>query len=300
MTLLAIGSDTRENGYLYGLADVIRLVRVDFIIPRVTVLEFPRDLWVEIPDIEKRFNVTHGKLNETYFYGNKGMGYYKGPGEGPGLLARTLDLNFGARADHYIAGNMWTFVRAIDTLGGIDVNLPRSVDGRKPDQPDRKDLFFGAGRHHLNGQQTLMLSRIRRNTVFERAEQQNWVMCGVRKALLTPQNVPKIPKMISDFDGAVQTDLSLQRISQLACLVTALNPKNISFVSFPTDLLTGTRTYDPGVQKEVFIWTADFNTLRLYVSAFDSGIWPMPARTFGESAPLPTNISSDETSFSCQ
>src|SRR5687767_6478646 len=50
MTLLAIGSDTRAPGYLYGLADVIRLVRVDFLTPRVSVLEFPRDLWVEIPE----------------------------------------------------------------------------------------------------------------------------------------------------------------------------------------------------------------------------------------------------------
>ena len=117
MTLLAIGSDTRAQGYLYGLADVIRFVRVDFVKPRVSVLEFPRDLWVEIPDINKHYGITHGKLNQAYLYGNPGMGYYQGPGQGPGLLARTLDLNFGARPDHYIAANMHTFVDLVNVIG---------------------------------------------------------------------------------------------------------------------------------------------------------------------------------------
>lgn len=300
MTLLAIGSDTRESGYLYGLADVIRLVRIDFSIPRVTVLEFPRDLWVEIPDIDNHYGITYGKLNETYFYGNKGMGYYKGQGEGPGLLARTLDLNFGAHPDHYVAGNMWTFVRVIDTIGGIDVYLPRNVDGRKPDQTTRSDLFFGAGPHHLNGTQTLMLARIRQNTVFERVEQQNWILCGVRKSLLQPQNLTKLPEIIDAFDGAVQTDLSPQQISQLACVLPKLNPQNITFVSFPTDLLVGDRTYDIGVQKDVFIWRANFDTLRLYVSAFDAGIWPTPKAILNSGAPSATKDPKDQSGFSCQ
>jgi hypothetical protein len=59
MMILAIGSDTRAKGYLYGLADVTRLVRVDFITPRVTVLEFPRDIWVEIPGISDHYGTTH-------------------------------------------------------------------------------------------------------------------------------------------------------------------------------------------------------------------------------------------------
>ena len=38
LTLLAIGTDARGNSYNYGLADVIRIVRVDFLRPRVTIL----------------------------------------------------------------------------------------------------------------------------------------------------------------------------------------------------------------------------------------------------------------------
>jgi hypothetical protein len=110
MNILAIGADTRGDNYNYGLADVIRLVRVDFVNPKVTLLEIPRDLWVEIPDIADNLNgQDHEKLNQAYLYGNPGFGYTDDPARGPGLLARTLTLNFGTQIDHYAAVNMRTF-----------------------------------------------------------------------------------------------------------------------------------------------------------------------------------------------
>ena len=88
MTLLVVGSDERSEDYLYGLANSIRIVRIDFTAPKLMILDVPRDLWVEIPGIADHYGVTHGKLNQAYFFGNPGMGYYDGPGEGQGLLAR--------------------------------------------------------------------------------------------------------------------------------------------------------------------------------------------------------------------
>jgi LCP family protein required for cell wall assembly len=296
MTVLAIGSDTRNNAYLYGLADVIRLVRVDFVTPRVTVLEFPRDIWVEIPDISDHYKITHGKINQAYLYGNPGMGYYDGPGQGPGLLARTLELNFGARPDHYVAANMQTFVRLINVIGGVDVTLPYSVDARKADQPKRMDLYFAPGTHHLDGEQALMLARIREHSTFGRADQQNRVLCAARDALFNSSNLPKIPEIIDTFKGAIQTDLSPEQISQLACLAPNLKSGNISFITFPRELLTEARTYDIGVQKDVYIFKADFNTLRLYVNAFNSGIWPDPIPS---ADPVGTPRPPGEGGFSC-
>jgi LCP family protein required for cell wall assembly len=262
------------------------------------VLEFPRDLWVEIPGISEHYNITHGKLNQAYLYGNKGMGYYTGAGEGPGLLARTLDLNFGARPDHYVAANMQTFVKLVNAVGGIDVKLDLGVDARKPDQPNRLDLYFAKGRHHLNGEQALMLARLRPNNVFGRADQQNRVLCALRASLLNPANLPKLPKIIDAFDGAIQTDLSPQQISQLACLATTkLDAQDITFVSFPTDLLKGARTYDIGMDKELFIWDADFDILRTYVSAFNTGSWPI-LPPVPVTAGQPNGIT-PEPSFSC-
>lgn len=51
MNLLVIGTDARSNEYRYGRADMIRVACVEFEAQRITVLEFPRDLWVKIPEV---------------------------------------------------------------------------------------------------------------------------------------------------------------------------------------------------------------------------------------------------------
>jgi len=274
MNILAIGSDTRSANYLYGLADIIRLVRVDFVNARVTILEVPRDLWVEIPGISDHYGITHGKLNQAYFYGNKGMGYYDGPGEGPGLLANTLNLNFSARPDHYLAVNMKTFEAIVDTVGGIDVYLPYDVSVRSELNPN--GFHIEKGQHHFDGETALWVARIRQYDVFGRAENQNIVMCALRKKLLSPAVVPAIPQLIQDFQRYVQTDLSPEQISQLACLANQMHGADIVFASFPDELFTRSKIYDQQLNGETFIFDVDFSILRDYINRFQQGTWPDP------------------------
>jgi len=274
MTILAIGSDSRTNKYSYGLADVIRLIRIDSVTPKVTVLEFPRDLWVQIPDIADNLNgQDHEKLNQAYLYGNPGFGYSNDPAQGPGLLARTLTLNFGTRIDYYAALNMRTFVKIVDAVGGIDISLPEAVDGRTAENTSRR-LYFPKGEYHLNGTRALTLARTRIDGVFQRADHQNVVLCALRKKLTNPNVVTRIPDLIKSFQRAIQTDLSPQQISQLACLGTELQPENIKFTGFPEELFTEDRIYDPVFKKDVFYWNVDNYALRGYVSRFYNGDWP--------------------------
>jgi LCP family protein required for cell wall assembly len=274
MFILVIGSDTRADGYLYGLADVIRLVRVDFANPKVTILEFPRDLWVEIPGIADNLNgQDHEKLNQAYLYGNPGFGYTDDPAGGPGLLTRTLNLNFGTHIDHYAAVNMRTFTNIVDAVEGIDVTLPETVDGRTADDFDNRLLFL-QGTHHLNGTQALTLARIRINGTFSRADNQDRVICALREKLTSPNVVTNIPALIQSFRGAVQTSLSPEELSQMACIGTKIDPQNIIFTSFPQDLFEQGRTYDPVFKKGVFTWKVDYDILREYIQQFNSGEWP--------------------------
>jgi LCP family protein required for cell wall assembly len=274
MYILVVGSDSRGDAYLYGLADVIRLVRVDFATPKVTVLEFPRDLWVEIPDIADNLNgQDHEKLNQAYLYGNRGFGYTDDPAEGPGLLARTLTLNFGTQIDQYAAVNMRTFVKIVDAVGGIDVTLPKTVDGRTAEDMNERLLFL-KGTNHLNGTQAVTLARIRISGTFSRADNQDRVLCALRAKLASPEVIPNIPNLIRSFKGAVQTSLSPEQLGQLACVGTQLQPQNIVFGSFPQQLFEQDRTYDPVFKKRVFTWKVDYDTLREYTQRFNEGKWP--------------------------
>jgi LCP family protein required for cell wall assembly len=274
MNILAIGADVRGDNYNYGLADAIRLVRVDFVNPKVTILEFPRDLWVEIPDIADNLKgQDHEKLNQAYLYGNHGFGYTDDPAQGPGLLARTLTLNFGTNIDHYAAVNMKTFVKLVNAVGGIDVTLPKPVDGRTAEDTNSR-LLFNSGTHHLDGTRSLTLARIRIEGTFARADNQNRVLCALRDKLISPDVVTRIPQLIQSFQDAIQTDLSPAQLGQLACIGTQIQPGNIVFANFPEDLFTQSRQLDPVFGKSVFIWDVDFDVLREYITKFNEGSWP--------------------------
>lgn len=274
MLVLGIGADS-EFGYRYGLADAMRVARVDFINARVAVLSIPRDLWVEIPEIEQHYGITHGKLNQAYFYGNPGMGYYDGPGEGPGLLARTLDLNFGLRVDHYGAVNMGTFAKIVDAVGGIEIYLPNDVDGRPVDDQTEDMGYFYAGQQHFTGDEALRFSRIRKKyNDLTRMDNQNLVLCSLRDKLLNPSVLPKIPQIIAAFDGAVKTDLTLEQLSQLACLLPHMSSENLIFTSFPDELLKPSRVYSEALKKDTFVLDVDNAVIRDYINRFLDGSWP--------------------------
>lgn len=289
MHILLIGSDARADSYNYGLADVIRLARVDFVNETVTILEFPRDLWVEIPDIADNLDgQTHEKLNQAYLYGNPGFKYTNDSSQGPGLLARTLALNFGARIDHYAAINMKTFVNIVNAVGGIDVYLPEPVDGRTgEDLSDR--LVFPAGQLHLMGDRALTLARIRIEGGFARAENQNRVLCALRDQLTSPEVIKDIPELVQAFRDNIQTDLSPAQISDLACLGAQIQTSNIRFVGFPQTLFVQTREFDPVFGKNVSILKTDFEILREYVHQFNEGAW--------QTASVSVEASSEEVPF---
>lgn len=269
MNIVMIGADSRADSYLYGLGDVIRLVRVDFATPKVTVLEFPRDLWVEIPHISDDLNgQDHEKLNQAYLYGQPGFGYWDDPSGGSGLLSLALNLNFGVRADHYVTVNMRTFENVVNAVDGIDIHIP--------DKDTAKRLGLFVGDNHLSGADALKVARNRQEGTFARADNQNIVFCALRKKLTSPQVITQIPQLIDSFKDNIITDFTPEQIGQLACLGSRLPVGNIVFTSFPHELFTQTRVYDPVFEKKVFIWDVDFNILSDYVTRFQAGAWPEP------------------------
>lgn len=274
MYILGIGADADD--YLYGLADVMRIARVDFVTPKVTVLTMPRDLWVEIPEISDHYDITSGKLNQSYLYGNPGLGYYDGPGAGPGLLARTLDLNFGMRVDHYGAVNMEVFKKIIDRIGGIDIYLETDVDGRPKEDSSAENMgYFIAGQNHFTGEKALRFARIRNKyNDFVRQDNQTLVLCAVKDKLLNPSVLPHIPGIVADFQGEVLTDLSPQQVSQLACLLPQISRENLIFTSFPKEILEPGSVYSPQLKDYTFILDVDNDEIRSYVKRFMDGSWP--------------------------
>ncbi len=271
MYILGMGVASRDLDYQYGLADVIRVARVDFVTPKITVLTLPRDLWVELPGIKEPYSetVTHGKLNQAYLYGGPGNDYYIGSGGGPGLLAHTIAYNYDLYVDHYGAVNMLAFERIINAVGGIDIYLDQDWDGRPVDDNTEDMGYFRAGQWTMTGEQALRFSRIRKKySEVTRTDNQSLVLCALKEKVTRPGVITSIPELISAMIGMVQTDLTPAQIRQLTCLLPRLESGSLQFIRFPDEMMVQGRVYDPNLRNTTFVWDIPVEDIQAFIRDF--------------------------------
>ena len=281
MYLLAAGIDSTDPQYLYGLSDVIRVMRIDFVTPKVTILTLPRDLEVQIPDLipSKQAEIYNAKLNQAYFYGGPGMGFYEGPGGGPGLLARTIAYNYDLYVDHYLAINMIAFEKIVNAIGGVDITLGEPVDCRPEgaeaiDPNNQLPDYFGVGANHMDGARALTFVRCRaRYGDIVRSEHQSMVLMAIKDKLTSPSLITSLPKLVSTMLDDVQTDLSMAQIQHLTCLLTKLEDDQIQFVRFPDEWLVQGWTDIARVGRS-FIWDIPKDKIIEFCDLFEADAIP--------------------------
>ena len=270
MTILLSG--VASESYLFGLADSIRIIRVDFQSQKVAVLALPRDLWVSIPGASSH-GVEFGKLNQAYFYGTEGMGYFDGSGYGSGLLAHTLQENFGFHVDNYMAVNIFSFRQIVDGIGGIDVYFPEPIYTKWFGEPK---LFLKSGFQHLDGKQAEKVVRTRIEIGdFGRIQNQTLVLKAIAAKMMTLSGIAQLPDLVNRLDKYILTDLSPSDISKLICLVGMMDAKeDIIYEALPEDLLTGEWIEDEHQGYHVYALTYDKEVITELLADFQAGEWP--------------------------
>lgn len=217
VTVLVLGLDRRpsEQGE-QARSDSIMILRFDPKHRTSAVLSIPRDLWVDLPN--GRGGTFKDRINTAYPYGE--VSDY--PGGGAAAARDTVErLLPGVEIDYYAVIDFATFVKAVDTLGGIEVNVTEpfsydeavSVDGGEEHYP-----VFQAGRQKMDGEQALYYSRYRGGPDgdFGRIRRQQEVMQSVMTKALTVGAVTRAPELWSRFRGSVETDIPAYRVPGLA------------------------------------------------------------------------------------
>lgn len=275
MTLLAVGIDyqSKGNDYLYGLGDVIRIVRIDFTKPSVAVLAVPRDLRVYIPGLEDR-GIGYGKINQSYFYGTPGMGYYPGKAGGAGLMADTLYYNFGLYPDHYGVISMYSLEKLINAVGGIDVTLEKAVDGNV----NGYDIgFYGVGTHHFDGATAVLFSRIREGySDLDRIDNQTIVLNALYKKMMSEEVRPRLLQILADLilGNQVLTDFSPADLPMFLCLAQQIEREDIQFVTLPPETYQAETLLSADQQDYVFYFIPDLEKVNRVFQEFMQGTWP--------------------------
>ena len=146
---LVIGSDTRSfvssgtDQKAFGRdeggqrSDTMMVVHVEPNAKRTLVVSFPRDLWVDIP------NVGMSKINAAF-------------NSGPDTVIATLKENFGIDINHFVEVDFKSFRGIVDAIGSVPVYMPY------PARDEKTGLYVPVpGCVGLNGEAALAYARSR-------------------------------------------------------------------------------------------------------------------------------------------
>ncbi len=226
------GSSERDESGDFGdsyRTDSIMLARIDPVNKKVTLVSLHRDTMIDYGD-EYGIN----KLNAAHVFG------------GPELSVKTVSKLAGVDISHYAEINFDGFREIVDALGGVEVDVPMTIDD------EDAGGHLDAGLQTLNGDQALILCRAR-HAYDEigpgdeyRAANQRLVMAAIAKKLLSA-DVATMASTVQTLSKYVTTDLGVTDIVGLAQNMQGLDPSTDIYSAMePT-----TSKYIDGVWYEV-------------------------------------------------
>jgi len=212
-----IGNDKRSGpdaGVSPGLGDALHVVGVNPVTKQATILNFPRDLEVEIP------GVGSDKINAAFAYG------------GLPLQVETLSNLIGVPISYAVTTNFDGFINLVNEAGGVDVNIPKDLNDTN------SGAVFPAGPAHLNGDQALAFARDRYDFEqgdIDRTGNQAYLMISALAQLRTnyigPSGTLRLLAILgrnTELQG-----LGLREMYGLARLALAIDPAAVGNVTPP-------------------------------------------------------------------
>src|SRR6266487_4197840 len=127
MEYLVAGQRQRPEIHFPGYPDpVMIVVHIDTLHNTVTMLSIPRDSWVYVPEVGGMH-----KIDQAFLLGAAQNKSFDG---GVRLARLTVEQDYGIPIDRYAWVGLDGFIKMIDTLGGVDVDVKHPiVDDTYPD-----------------------------------------------------------------------------------------------------------------------------------------------------------------------
>lgn len=198
INVLLLGTDQRMTNRGFR-TDTIILISINTTAKKVSMVSFPRDLYVYIP------GWTHQRINTAMFHG------------GFDLLARTLKHNFGVKPEYYVIVDFRAFRKIINSLGGVDVKVARSYTDEYWDHTYKT---IPKGTVHMDGATALWYARARKaSNDFDRARRQQEVIYAVAKQVLSMDALESAKDLYDIYIENVVTNLTWTEIAPLIPLM---------------------------------------------------------------------------------
>lgn len=187
------GIDTSGNVASKARSDVNILMAINPKTHQILMINTPRDYYVTLPSKGNKDKLTHAGI-----YGIEES-------------VKTLNNLYGKEIDYYARINFTSFVKIINALGGIKVDVPMSFCEQDSKRSFKQgDLIcLSPGLQQLNGEQALALSR-HRKTIGDRARGKNQMLvleATINKAI-SPKIITKYNSILNSLEGRVVTNMT--------------------------------------------------------------------------------------------
>jgi len=214
-----------DGGALRDGADLVDTIMVASLNPEdksITLFSVPRDFYVD--------STYKTRINALYRDHKTALGSDKAYELFPEVLGKIT----GLQIPYYLRVDFTAFVEVVDSLGGIDVEVPKAIDD--PFYPNASDdgyepFSLAAGLQHMEGETALKFARSRKTTSdYDRAIRQHLVLGALReKALsLDALNSPKTLKSLyGSLTNHLNTNLSLREMLSLAHFAKTFDHKRL-------------------------------------------------------------------------
>lgn len=221
VNIILLGSDQRPDDGGFR-TDTMVILMLDPENGMATMFSLPRDLYVYIPGWRV------DRINTADVRG------------GADWVFDAIQYNFGIELDYWARVNFNGFITAIDTLGGIQVQVGKYVYDRCGDF----DFEYHPGTYQMDGFNALCYVRMRKRTSdFDRLRRQQEVVQAIFNRVLSLDGLSRVPDLYNQFNYLVQTNLTLEDILPLVPLGSSLatDTSRIRRVTIGPDMVTSFR-----------------------------------------------------------
>ena len=228
MQILVLGTDQRD-GQNSNNSDVMMLVNLSADRSNVTVVSFPRDLLVPLPQCtDPESGLVYEAMDLGQLNGALGNG-------GPGCTVAAINEITGLTIDHFMMADFDAVEELSNTLGGVEVCVNQPVDD------PLSGLNIPAGVSSVQGEQALAFLRTRHGFGNGGDEgriraQQSFLASMVRKVKDegTLNNLPKLYSIAETVTKNLTVDDGLAQIPDLVSLATRLKDTDLGSIAFVT------------------------------------------------------------------
>ncbi|MDD2536916.1 MAG: LCP family protein [Candidatus Absconditabacteria bacterium] len=203
---LGYGGADHRGGFL---TDSMMVASRNPDIGEVIMFSIPRDLWVQ-----NSLTQAQGRINSVF---SQMYGKTKDIHEAASGFTLQMEEMLGMQIPYYATIDFSAFKEVIDTLGGIDIDVPESIyDPYYPadNMIDYQTFHIEAGPQHLDGTTALKYARSRYTTSdFSRSLRQQLIIEAVKDKLLdSGLSISNAQELYNHYVSYVNTNISFQEM----------------------------------------------------------------------------------------